>query len=90
MFKEILYTGLGVSSLIKDKIEDEISKLDKDGKIDTKDLKSFVNSLESKGEQEEEKLKKKIKEMVREALDEVGVVTKEDLSKLKEELKAQK
>jgi len=76
MIKEILYTGIGAATLLKEK-----------GKLDTKDAKSFLESVEAKGKEEDAKFKEHLKKTMKEVLDELGVATKEDIAKLKEELK---
>ena len=87
MLKELIYTGMGAGLLLKDKVEDELKKLQDDGKIKTDDAKSFLESLKSKGEQEDQKVKDKLKSTIKEIVDELGLATKEDLEKLKQELK---
>lgn len=87
MLKELIYTGLGASLLLKEKIEEELNKLQETGKIDTKDVKTFIQSLEEKGKQGDEKFKEELKKLIKEILDELGVATKDDIEKLKEELK---
>ena len=87
MLKELIFTGLGGAMVLKEKIEDELKKLEEKGKIDTKDAKSFLESLEQKGKESDEKFKNELKSTLKEIIDELGLATKEDLQKLKEELK---
>ena len=87
MLKELIFTGLGGALVLKEKIEDELKKLEEKGKIDTKDAKSFLESLEQKGKESDEKFKNELKSTLKEIKDELGLATKEDLQKLKEELK---
>lgn len=87
MLKEILFTGLGGALLLKERVEEELKTLQAKGKIKTSDAKSFLESLEQKGKDEDERIKAKIKDMFKEVLDELGVATKADLEKLKEDLK---
>ena len=87
MFKELIFTGLGGAFVLKEKIEDELKKLEVNGKLDTKDVKSFLESLEQKGKESDEKFKNELKSTLKEIIDELGLATKEDLQKLKEELK---
>ena len=54
MLKELIFTGLGGALVLKDKIEDELKKLEEKGKLDTKDVKSFLESLEQKGKENDE------------------------------------
>jgi polyhydroxyalkanoate synthesis regulator phasin len=87
MLKELIFTGLGGALVLKEKIEDELKKLEEKGKLDTKDVKSFLESLEQKGKQSDEKFKSELKSTIKEIIDELGLATKEDLQKLKEDLK---
>ena len=87
MLKELIFTGLGGALILKEKIEDELKKLEEKGKLDTKDVKSFLESLEQKGKESDEKFKNELKSTLKEIIDELGLATKEDLQKLKEELK---
>ncbi len=88
MLKELFFSGIGGAVLLKERVEAELKTLEEKGKISANDVKSFLNSLEEKGKNEDEKIRAKLKEMIKEALDEIGVATKDDLSKLKEELKS--
>ena len=87
MLKELIFTGLGGALVLKEKIEDELKKLEEKGKLDTKDVKSFLESLEQKGKESDEKFKAELKSTLKEIIDELGLVTKQDLEKLKEDLK---
>jgi polyhydroxyalkanoate synthesis regulator phasin len=87
MLKELIYTGLGGALILKEKIEAELQKMHDDGKLDTKDIKSFMESLEQKGKESDEKFKEELKSTIKEILDELGVATKADIEKLKEDLK---
>jgi polyhydroxyalkanoate synthesis regulator phasin len=87
MLKELLYTGIGAAAVLKEKVESEIKKLESEGKLKTTDAKSFIESIEQKGKEEDEKFKEKLKSTLKEIIDELDLVTKEDLKKLKEELK---
>lgn len=87
MLKELLYTGIGAATVIKEKVEEEVKKLEDSGKIKTEDAKSFLESIEKKGKEEEEKSKEKLKNTLKEIIDELGLATKADIEKLKEELK---
>ena len=87
MLKELIFTGLGGALVFKEKIEEELKKLEEKGKIDTKDMKSFLESLEQKGKDSEAKLKEELKSTMKEIIDDLGLATKADLEKLKEDLK---
>lgn len=87
MLRELLNTGFGAASILKDKLEEEMKILEGKGKIKKEDALSLLKSLEQKGKEEEQKTKDEIKKMLKEVIDELGIATKEDLEKLKEDLK---
>lgn len=86
MLKELLYTGIGTATLIKEKVAEEMKKLEESGKIKTDDAKSFLESIETKGKEEEERLKNAMKDALKEVIEELGLATKADIEKLKEDL----
>lgn len=87
MLREILYTGIGAGLLLKERVEEELKQLEESGKIKRDDAKSFLDSLEKRGKEEEAKSKEKFKETIKEVIDELGLATKEDIEKLRQELK---
>jgi polyhydroxyalkanoate synthesis regulator phasin len=87
MLHNLLYSGIGAASLLKEKVEEELKTLEEKGKIKTDDAKSFLESIEKKGKDEEERIKEEIKKHIKEAMDELGIATKADIEKLKEDLK---
>lgn len=84
MIKEILYTGLGGALLLKERVEEEVEKLQEKGKLSKEDADTFIEKLKTRGEEEEEKLKAHIKEALKEVINEMGLATKSDIEALKE------
>jgi polyhydroxyalkanoate synthesis regulator phasin len=84
MLKDILYTGLGMGVVLKEKVENEIKKLEEEGKLKKDDAASLVASLSTKGKEEEERLKDLLKTSIKEVIDELGLATKEDIADLKD------
>jgi polyhydroxyalkanoate synthesis regulator phasin len=84
MIKEILYTGLGGAMLLKERVDEEIEKLQEKGKLSKEDAQVFMDKLKVRGEEEETKLKSHIKEALKEVIDEMGLATKADIEALKE------
>lgn len=83
MLKELLFTGLGGALLVKEKVEEELKKLEEKGKINTTDRKSFLESLKTKGEDEEKRLKEELKTAIKEVIEELGLATKKDIEAMK-------
>ncbi len=86
MLKELIYTTIGASAVMREKVEEEMKILEKKGKIKKEDAKDFIKKLEKKGKLEDKRLKKEIRGHLKELINELGLVTKKDLEKFKEEL----
>ena len=84
MIKELLYTGLGGALLLKERVEEEVEKLQEKGKLSKEDADKFIEKLKIRGEEEEEQLKAHIKDALKEVIDEMGLATKSDIEALKE------
>jgi polyhydroxyalkanoate synthesis regulator phasin len=85
--KDILHASSGAFMLAKEKIESELNELVEKGKMSKDEAKEFLEKAQAKGKDEEEKLMSKIKDSLKEIINEMGLATKDDLEKLKEELK---
>jgi polyhydroxyalkanoate synthesis regulator phasin len=87
MLKDLIYAGIGAAVVMREKVEEEVKKLEEQGKLKTGDAKSFLDSIEKKGEEEHARVKEQLKATLKEIIDELGLATKADLEKLKEDLK---
>ena len=86
MLKDMIYTGIGMGVLLKEKVENEVKKLEDEGKIKTDDAKTFIDSLSTKGKDEEQRIRDMFKDTIKEVIDELGIATKDDIKKIKKEL----
>jgi len=87
MLKDLIYAGIGAAVVMREKVEEEVKKLEESGKIKTTDAKSFLESIEKKGQEEQTRVKEELKSALKEVIDELGLATKADLEKMKEDLK---
>jgi polyhydroxyalkanoate synthesis regulator phasin len=87
MLEKIIYTGIGAGAMLKEKITEELTKLEEKGRIHQEDAKTLIESVEQKGKEVDENLRTQIKDILKEVIEELGIATKEDIVKLKEELK---
>lgn len=85
MFKELFYTGIGAASLLKERVEKEIEKLEERGKLGKDDAKAFLDAIEARGKEEENAFKTKLKDALKEVIDELGIATKADIKELLKE-----
>lgn len=83
MLRELLYTGVGGALLFKERVEEELKKLEENGKLSTSDTKSFLESLKNRGEDEEKRVKEELKKIIKEVIDELGIATKKDIEALR-------
>ena len=87
MFKDLITLGVGSALLAKEKVEEELKELIDKGKMSKEEAQKLIEKAKAKGEEEEKALKEEIKKALKEVLDEMGLATKEDIERLKEELK---
>jgi len=87
MLKDLIYAGIGAATVMREKVEEEVKKLEEQGKLKTTDAKSFLDSIEKKGKEEQERVKEELKSTLKEIIDDLGLATKADLEKMKEDLK---
>lgn len=83
MLKELFYTGMGGALLLKEKVEEELKKLEEKGKLNASDSKSFLEGLKTRGEDEEKRLKEELKTAIKEVIEELGIATKKDIEALR-------
>jgi len=88
--EQLFYFGLGSALLAKEKLEQagESAKNMKDE--NDRKAREFFDQAVAKGSEEREQLKGSIKELLKEAIDELGLATKADLDALRNELKQQR
>ncbi len=86
MFNDIVFTALGATKKIRKSVKKELKSLEKKGMLRKEDLKVFVDNLEAEGRIEDKKIKKEIRSMLKEVINELGLATKKDLEKMKAEI----
>jgi polyhydroxyalkanoate synthesis regulator phasin len=85
-FEQLFYFGLGSALLVKEKIEtagETTRGLRAEG---DRKAREFFDKAVAKGSEERNQVKESIKELIREAIDELGLATRADLDALREEL----
>jgi polyhydroxyalkanoate synthesis regulator phasin len=87
MLKDLITLGVGSALLAKEKVEEELKALIDKGKMSNDEAEKLIEKAKAKGEEQEQALKEEIKKALREVLEEMGLATKEDLEKLRDDLK---
>jgi polyhydroxyalkanoate synthesis regulator phasin len=86
--KDLLYLGLGAAFMAKDRMEEIMKDLEEKSDISREEARQFVEDAKQRAQKERDEWEKTIKDSVREALDDMGVATKDDIKKLEKLLKS--
>jgi polyhydroxyalkanoate synthesis regulator phasin len=86
LVKKVMFTGIGVLSLSKDKVEEVVREYIDKGKLSEQEGEKLVAELLKKSEESRAELKKQIEEQVQAVLKKMDCVSKSDLAELKAEL----
>lgn len=87
--EQLFYFGLGTALMAKEKIEQAGESAKGLKEENERKAKEFFDQAVAKGSEERSQLKDSVKELLKEAMDELGLVTKADLEALREELTKQ-
>lgn len=84
-----LLAGIGLLSMTRGKAQKIVDDLSKRGELEKDQVETWVNQLTDRGEDERKAARKMIRDEIKSAMDELGVVTKADLLQLSEKEKPQ-
>lgn len=87
--ENLFYFGLGSMLLAKEKIEQAGESAKSMKEESDQKAREFFDQAVAKGSEERELIKGNIKELLKEAIDELGLASKADLETLRNELKQQ-
>ncbi len=86
LVKKAMFTGIGVMSLTKEKIEDIAGEFVAKGKLSEQEGKKLVNDLLERSEESKGELKKQIEAVVKSTVAKMDIATKSDMEALKSDL----
>lgn len=81
--KDLFYLGLGSALIAKEKIEEEAKGLIEKGKLTKDQQNEYIEKAKAKAKEQEQEISDKLKQMIKDALSEMGFATKEDIEELK-------
>lgn len=94
LWKKAFLIGLGATAVTIEKVQDLANEFVERGEMTQKEAINFSEDLKNRAIKEKEQFESKVKESVdsyvKAAVKNLGLATKEDLDKLKDELKAAK
>ena len=82
MFERSVLAGIGFLSMTHEKAQKIVDELIRRGEVQKDEAKDWVESLVQRGDEERHSLRKLIHDEVKSALDELDLVTKQDLQDL--------
>ncbi len=84
LLEKSFLAGIGLLSMTREKAQQIIDDLSHEGEVQKGEVKQWVDKLSDRGEEERQALRKLIRDEMKKVLDEMGLVTKEDIQKLLE------
>ncbi|NLN16094.1 MAG: hypothetical protein GX182_02105 [Firmicutes bacterium] len=85
-FKRWLLAGVGLAVLTKEKMEEAVQELIKQGEVSKEEGKELLDNLMEKAESQRRELSKRVGDEVQKVLGSMGLVRKEDLDGLQEKI----
>lgn len=90
LVKKAMFTGIGVISLTKEKVEELAADFVEKGKLSEQEGKKLVEEMMERSEESKDELKKQIEQVVQATLGKMDIAKKSDMEKLKKEVAALK
>ncbi len=87
LFKKFVYTGVGLVSLTKDRLEKTIEELVKENKISTNEGEKIVNEFFKNTESKKKELEESLKKIVDKAVEKFKFASAKDLEELTNRVK---
>ena len=84
--KNILYTGIGIAFLTKDKIEELKADLVEKGRISQEEGRQFVDDLLRRSEKARDQLDLLINKLVEERIEQFNLATRDELADLRRQV----
>ncbi len=86
LIKKGLFTGIGLLSLTKDKVEELAKDFVEKGNMSKQEGEQFVNDLLKRSEESKQEIKKQVEASVAHLVDKMELASKSDIAVLREEL----
>jgi polyhydroxyalkanoate synthesis regulator phasin len=87
LLKKVVFTGVGLASMTKDKIEELGKDIIEAGKLSEKEGKDLMDGLMKKSEEAKKDLEERMDKLVKERLKKMNLVTRDDLLNLEKQVK---
>lgn len=88
MIKKMIFTGIGLAAVSKDKIEESVKEMITKGSLTEQEGRKFVEEMSGYSEKARTELEKQVNGYVEKAIDRMGLVRKSDLDELQSSILA--
>ena len=88
MIKKMIFTGIGLAAVSKDKIEESVKEMIAKGNLTEQEGRKFVDEMSGYTEKARDELEKQVNGYVEKAIDRMGLVRKRDLEEIQEAIVA--
>ncbi len=88
MIKKMIFTGIGLAAVSKEKIEESIKEMIAKGNLTEQEGRKFVDEMSGYSEKARSELEKQVNGYVEKAIDRMGLVRKRDLDEIQEAIVA--
>jgi polyhydroxyalkanoate synthesis regulator phasin len=86
VLKQILYAGLGLVTITREKAEELVSELVKRGELSSEEGKDALNNILDRMQEERDKLRQRIQEQVENMISSMNLVRRSELDEIKQRL----
>jgi polyhydroxyalkanoate synthesis regulator phasin len=83
---DLFYLGLGGAYMAKDRLENLLNDMEQRGQISKGEAQKFIEDAKERAHKQQEDLEQSIKARVKEAVNEYGLASKDDIQDLKDHI----
>ncbi|MEJ2038801.1 MAG: hypothetical protein P8X55_07685 [Desulfosarcinaceae bacterium] len=87
MMKKSMLAGIGLALKTWDEVEDMVKELQTKGEMSEAEGRKFLDEIQKKYEQTQDKLEKRVEQAVKDLLKKSNLVTSDELKELKKEIR---
>jgi polyhydroxyalkanoate synthesis regulator phasin len=87
LVRKSMLAGIGLALKTWDEVEDLVKDLQKKGEMSEAEGRRFLDDIQKKYEQTQEKLEKRVEQTVKDFLKKTSLVTTDELKELKKEIR---
>ena len=87
LIKKIMFSGVGMALMTKEKIEELGKDIIEKGKLSEKEGREFLDELMTKSEDAKKEMEAKTDKLVKDSLKKMNLASRDDLQKLEKQVK---